>query len=111
MFFVRRRGRLRSTLHSYVAVAFRWSALFILPLGILHSGRNDDFHGQLFVDRRDVVTAAAIVEDADDGLLLALHDADDAAFSLAVMPEEAHFHQNLIAVHGIADIGRQNEYV
>src|SRR5579859_3055667 len=98
----------RSIVSTQVAVVFGWSAFFIFRLWILHSGRDDDFHGQLFVDRADivpprraqtrvapgtpVVTAAAIVKDADDGFLFALHHADDPAFSFAVMPEAAHFH-------------------
>src|SRR5438270_61119 len=65
---VRRRGRLRSMGMggSYVAVVFGWAAFLIFRLGIFHARRDDDFHGQLFIDRRDKVTAAAIVKDADD---------------------------------------------
>ena len=58
-----------------------------------------------------VSAAAAIVEDADDGLLFALHYADDPAFSFTVMPEAAHFHQHLVAVHGVADFWRRNKDV
>ena len=96
---------------SQVAVVFGWAAFFIFRLGILHARRDDDFHGQFFIDRADIVAAAAIVEDADDGFLFALHYADDPAFSFAVMPEAAHFHQHLVAMHGVADFWRRNKDV
>ncbi len=101
----------RSVVSSQVAVVFRRSTLFIARLRVLHTGWDDDFQGQLFVDRRDEVTAAAIVEDADHGFLFALHYADDPAFSLAVMPEAAHFHQHLVTMHGVADNWRRNKDV
>src|SRR5438270_5437798 len=59
----------RGIVGSYVAVVFGWAAFLIFRLGIFHARRDDDFHGQLFIDRRDKVTAAAIVKDADDRFL------------------------------------------
>src|ERR1051325_9834101 len=94
-----------------IPVVFGWPTFLISLLGIFHAGRDDDLHGQLFVDWRYIIASAAIVEDADHGFLLALHHADDPAFSLAVVAETAHFHQYLVAVHGIADIRRWNKYV
>src|SRR5579864_3373089 len=108
-FLVRRRGRLRSTIYSYVAVVFGWAAFFVFRLGIFHAGWDDDFHSQFFVNRRDVVTAIAVMKDSDDGFLLALHYADDSAFSFAVMPEAAHLDQNLVAMHGVANLWRRNK--
>ncbi len=51
------------------------------------------------------------MKDADDGFLFALHHADDPAFGFAVMPEFAHLHQHLVAVHGVADLRRRNKDV
>src|SRR5579864_3325102 len=97
--------------HTSVPIFVAGAAFFIFRLRIFHPGRDDDFHGQLFVYRRDKVTAAAIVEDAHDGLLLALHHTDDPAFSAAVMPEAAHFDQNLVAMHGVANFRRRDKDV
>ncbi|HEX3103439.1 MAG TPA: hypothetical protein VHQ22_03255 [Terriglobales bacterium] len=94
-----------------IAVFFGGAAFFVFRFGIFHAGRDDDFHGQLFVDRRDVITAAAIVEDANDGFLFALHHADDPAFSFAVMPEATHLDQHLITVHCVADFRGRNKNV
>src|SRR5579864_1495159 len=99
----------RSIVGSYVAVVFGRSAFLVLWFGVFHARRDNDFHGQLFVDRAYIVTTAAVVEDADDGFLFALHYADDPAFSFAVMPEAAHFDQNLVAMHGVADLRRRDK--
>src|SRR5258708_2348718 len=51
------------------------------------------------------------MEDADDGFLLALHDADDPAFSFAIVAEPAHLDQHLVTVHGVADLRRRHKDV
>src|SRR5689334_7797678 len=94
---------------THVTVIVRGVGFLILGLGILHARRNQDFHRDFFVDGADKVTAAAVVEDADDGFLFALHHADDPAFSFAVIAETTHLHQYLVAVHGVADFRRRDK--
>src|SRR5579872_1996242 len=50
----------------------------------LHSFRDHDFLGDLRVDGFDIVAAAAVVEDADNGGMGAVYRADDAALGPAV---------------------------
>src|SRR5215831_2290742 len=109
--FAQRTRKGWGTRHTNIPVAFGWFTVLIFCLGILHSRWDDDLHGQLFVDGRDKVPAAAVVEDADHGFLFALHHADDPAFSATVMPEATQFYQHLVAMHGVADLWRRNKYV
>src|SRR6267154_3160114 len=88
-----------------VAVFGGGSDLFIFLSGILHAGRNDDLHGNFFIDGRDMFVLVAVVKKADYGLLFALHDADDPSFSPAIVAKADQFDQHLVAVHGIADGG------
>src|SRR6266849_7509859 len=86
-------------------------AVLILLFGIFHPGGDDDLHRHLFVDGSYIVVAAAVGKCSHHGVLLALHHADDPSLGFAVMPEPAHLHQHLVAVHGVADLGRRNKDV
>src|SRR5579859_898710 len=115
----RSRGRRRSTgigeagivRWSNIAVFLAGSRFFVFAFGILHAAGDDDLGCEFFVDRRYIVLAVAIVEDADHGFLLALHDAEGLAFSPAVVADAAHFNQHLVTVHGVSDLGRRDEDV
>src|ERR1051326_3472403 len=82
--------------------------VLVFALGVLHAAGDDDLPRDFFVDGRDIVLPVAIVEDADHGFLLALHDADDLAFGAAVVADAAEFDQHLVAMHGVADLGRRD---
>ena len=51
------------------------------------------------------------MEDADNRGVSAVHCADDAAFGAAVGADVGDFHQDLVAVHGGADLVWGNEDV
>src|SRR5262249_47632489 len=92
-----------------IAIVFRGYLFFIFRLWELHAARNDDLHGHFFVDGGHVVISITVVENANHGFLLALHHANDLAFSPAVVADAAHFHQHLVTVHGVADFRRRDK--
>jgi len=46
-----------------------------------------------------------------DGWIAALDNADDAALAAAVGFGRFHFHQHLVALHGVVDFAWRNKYV
>jgi hypothetical protein len=57
----------------------------------------------LLVNRTHVIALAPVMEDAHDGGVGAVDDAQDAAFGSPVAAHVAHFDQYAVAVHGGAD--------
>src|SRR6185312_8669475 len=110
-FIVYRRGQtsMGTATCTDIAVFFCRGDLLVFCFGILHAARDDDLHADFFIDGSHVVIAIAVMENADYGFLLALHDADDPAFSPAIVADTAHLHQHLITVHGVADFWRRNK--
>src|SRR5580765_942386 len=87
----------------------KWGTRFCPKM--LHAFWNDDFLRDLCVDRGYVVSAAAVVEDADYWGVGAVDGANDASFGSAVVADLDDIYQHQIAVHGVADLVRRDEDV
>src|SRR5205807_4748405 len=103
-----------------VGLVWRWRALlavsqgqvlFIFAGGIFHAVGNDDLGGHLVVHRRDIVMAAAVMEGADHGLMLALCNTKYAALCTSIRTDCSQFHQHAVTMHGVADLRRRNKDV
>jgi hypothetical protein len=80
----------------------------------LVAGRDFDFVVDARVVGQNDVVAAAVAEEADDGRMSAAEDADDAAFGAARSSEAADFldfGEDVVAVHGVFDVGAGDEEV
>src|SRR6266436_2746384 len=67
--------------------------------------------GLCVADGQSVISTTAVVEDADHRGVGTVYCANDAAFGAAVGTDVGDFHQDLIAVHGGADLVRGDEDV
>jgi hypothetical protein len=80
----------------------------------LIAGRDFDFVMDARVVGQDDVVAAAVAEKADYGRMRAAEDADDAAFGAARAGEAANsldFGEDMVAMHGVFDVGTGDEEV
>jgi hypothetical protein len=82
--------------------------------GELIAGRDFDFVVDAGVVGKNDVVAAAVTEEADDGGVNTGENAHNAAFSAAGAGEGANFldlGEDMVAVHGVFDIGARDEEV
>src|SRR5262245_5592627 len=78
---------------------------------MLHALGDEDLAGHFLVYGCHIIMSAAVVKFAHHGLLLALGNSEDSPFRPPILADGTHLHQNLVAVHGVADGWRGDEYV
>src|SRR5262249_2478140 len=101
----------RRRLHAFYTTHGQVGTALGRCLGMLHARGDDDLAGHFLVYGCHIVVATAVVEFAHHSLLLVFGNSEDSPFRPPVLADGAHLHQNLVAVHGVADGGRRNEYV
>ena len=67
--------------------------------------------GNLLVNRRDIVTAIAVVKDSDHSAMSTDDRAHDAALGTAVGADRPDLYKHAVPVHRRAHRGRRNENV
>src|SRR2546429_6054695 len=77
----------------------------------LKSRGDDDLLRDFLINRRHIVMAIAIVEEADHGGMGAMERAHDATLSAPVGTNSGNLDQHAIAVHGRTNRRRRNENI